>query len=166
MSANVFQRLYDSEINFEVSCFWDAHFDVRLGDAVNGFLAQDNVPTWDAVGEWLHCAALRFYPNSDYAKQALGAAWRPTDDQAPPFVLINMRVSPSSTYQPSSILPLGYCAPGRATWIQKRLGVMVTQSQYPDKRSRDRNCGSPFRTSRAAASSGRTWWPPSDHRPP
>jgi hypothetical protein len=41
----MFQQLYDSEINFEVSCFWDAGFDVRLGDAVNGLLAQDKVPT-------------------------------------------------------------------------------------------------------------------------
>jgi hypothetical protein len=38
MSVSIFQRLYDSEINFEVSCFWDAEFDVRLSDAVNGFL--------------------------------------------------------------------------------------------------------------------------------
>jgi hypothetical protein len=38
MSVSILQRLYDSEINFEVSCFWDAGFDVRLGDAVNGFL--------------------------------------------------------------------------------------------------------------------------------
>ena len=39
MSVSImFQRLYDSEINFEVSCFWDAGFDVRLSDAVNGFL--------------------------------------------------------------------------------------------------------------------------------
>jgi hypothetical protein len=29
MSVSIFQRLYDSEINFEVSCFWDAGFDVR-----------------------------------------------------------------------------------------------------------------------------------------
>src|SRR6266487_3666788 len=26
ISANMFQQLYDSEINFEVSCFWDAGF--------------------------------------------------------------------------------------------------------------------------------------------
>jgi len=45
MSASIFQQLYDSEINFEILCFWDAKFDVRVGDAVNNFLAQDNVPT-------------------------------------------------------------------------------------------------------------------------
>jgi hypothetical protein len=31
-NVSIFQRLYDSEINFEVSCFWDGEFDVRLGD--------------------------------------------------------------------------------------------------------------------------------------
>jgi hypothetical protein len=81
MSASIFQQLYDSEINFEASCFWDAGFDVRLADAVNGFLAQDQVPTWEAAEEWLHYAALKYYPNSAYAKHALGDAWRPTEDQ-------------------------------------------------------------------------------------
>src|SRR6266702_742658 len=44
--------------------FWDAGFDVGLGDAVNGFLVQDQVPTWAAVEEWLHHAPLKSYPNS------------------------------------------------------------------------------------------------------
>ena len=33
---SILQRLYDSEINFEVSGFYDAGFDVRLGDHLNG----------------------------------------------------------------------------------------------------------------------------------
>jgi hypothetical protein len=37
---SILQRLYDSEINFEVAGFYDAGFDVRLGDALNGFLAH------------------------------------------------------------------------------------------------------------------------------
>jgi hypothetical protein len=85
ISASMFQQLYDSEINFGVSCFWDAGFDVRLGDAVNGFLAQDKVPTWEAVEKWLHYAALKFYPNSGYAKHVLGDAWRATNDQVMPI---------------------------------------------------------------------------------
>ena len=43
---SVFQRLYDSEINFEVSGFYDAGFDVRLGDALNGILSEGRVETW------------------------------------------------------------------------------------------------------------------------
>jgi hypothetical protein len=76
MTTSTFQRLYDSEINFEVSCFYDADFDVRLGDALNGFLAQDKVPTWEAVEKWLHYAALKYYPNSAYARHALGSGRR------------------------------------------------------------------------------------------
>ena len=49
MTASLFQRLCDSEINFEVSCFWDDYFFVRLGDAVNGFHEQDRVRTWAEV---------------------------------------------------------------------------------------------------------------------
>jgi hypothetical protein len=69
MSASIFQRLYDSEINFEVSSFWDGGFDVRLGDAMNGFLEQAKAETWSQVEEWLRTAALRHYPNSAFAEQ-------------------------------------------------------------------------------------------------
>jgi hypothetical protein len=40
---SILQRLYDSEINFEVAGFCDAGFDVRLGDALNGFIAESKV---------------------------------------------------------------------------------------------------------------------------
>jgi hypothetical protein len=29
-APSIFQRLYDAEINFEISCFWDDGFLVRL----------------------------------------------------------------------------------------------------------------------------------------
>jgi hypothetical protein len=74
MTASVFQRLYDSEINFEVSSFWDGGFDVRLGDAMNGFLERGNAETWSRVEEWLRTAALRHYPDSAFAKQELRRA--------------------------------------------------------------------------------------------
>jgi hypothetical protein len=40
---SILQRLYDSEINFEVARFYDAGFDVRLGDHLNGFVVKDKV---------------------------------------------------------------------------------------------------------------------------
>jgi hypothetical protein len=67
---SIFQRLYDSEINFEVSVFYDAGFDVRLGDALNGFLAQRKVGTWAEAEAWLHEQALVHYPDSEFAKSA------------------------------------------------------------------------------------------------
>jgi hypothetical protein len=77
MTASLFQRLCDSEINFEVSCFWDDYFFVRLGDAVNGFDEQERVRTWAEVEGWLRVQALKHYPNSAFAKQELGAQWTP-----------------------------------------------------------------------------------------
>jgi hypothetical protein len=74
MSASIFQRFYDSEINFEVSSFWDAGFDVGLGDAMNGFLERNKVKSWSEVEEWLRAAALRHYPESAFAKQELRRA--------------------------------------------------------------------------------------------
>ena len=41
-AGSVFQRLYDSEINFSVSCFWDGGSIVRLGDDVNGFTDEEH----------------------------------------------------------------------------------------------------------------------------
>jgi hypothetical protein len=68
------QRLYDSEINFEVSGFYDAGFDVRLGDALNGFLAEGKVETWAEVEAWLRDQALAHFPDSKFAQDELRAA--------------------------------------------------------------------------------------------
>jgi hypothetical protein len=40
MPDSVIQRLYDSEINFRVSCFYDDGFHVELGDNLNGIRAE------------------------------------------------------------------------------------------------------------------------------
>ncbi len=67
---DVLQRLYDSEINFSISCFWDGGFDVKLGDQMNGFKAEDNVDTFADAVKWLEKKAKELYPNSDFAKIA------------------------------------------------------------------------------------------------
>ena len=38
------QKTYDSEINVEISWLWDGGIDIRIGDRLNGFLAETNVP--------------------------------------------------------------------------------------------------------------------------
>lgn len=63
----VFERLYNSEISFDVSCFWDGGFDVKLGHGMNGFKAQTNVRTWAEVEPWLEAQALVHFPNSVFA---------------------------------------------------------------------------------------------------
>jgi hypothetical protein len=57
MTTSILQRLYDSEINFEVSAFYDAGFDVTLGDGLNGFVEQGKVETWVQVEAWLRGAS-------------------------------------------------------------------------------------------------------------
>lgn len=61
------QRLYDSEINFSVSCFWDGGFEVKLGDEMNGFIAKAELYSWPDVLEWLDQTARKEYPESLYA---------------------------------------------------------------------------------------------------
>jgi len=61
------QRLYDSEINFSISCFWDGGFTVKLGDEMNGFDAETSVMTFGDAVAWLDRTARERYPESLYA---------------------------------------------------------------------------------------------------
>lgn len=61
------QRLYKSEINFQISCFWDGGFDVKLGDTMNGWKAEANIYTYDEALQWLDQQARQSYPDSQYA---------------------------------------------------------------------------------------------------
>ena len=63
----VLQRLYDSEINFEISAFYDAGFYVTLGDELNGYQAEGRCRTWADVEEWLAGMARIHYPTSVFA---------------------------------------------------------------------------------------------------
>ena len=66
----VMAALYDSEINCGVASFWDAGFDVWLGDDTNGKKAIRSFYPDDLgkAAKWLHEAALEHYPESEYAK--------------------------------------------------------------------------------------------------
>ena len=43
--GDVLQRLYDSEINIELSSFWDSGYTWRLGDPANGY----REPIWAGI---------------------------------------------------------------------------------------------------------------------
>ena len=62
------QRIYDSELNIEISWLWDGGIDLRLGDRMNGFLAEENVSSIADVIGWFQEAIAHFYPDSTYAK--------------------------------------------------------------------------------------------------
>lgn len=72
MKTDIFQELYDNEVNFSVSCFWDGGFDVKLGDERNGFKAEKNVDTWQQVNNWLRSEAIKVYPDSKFAQKYRG----------------------------------------------------------------------------------------------
>lgn len=74
MKIDIFQELYDSEINFSVSCFWDGGFTVKLGDTMNGWKAEADVKTWHEVNNWLRAEAIKAYPGSQFEKK-----WRGID---------------------------------------------------------------------------------------
>jgi hypothetical protein len=67
--AVILQDLYDSEINYTVSTFWDAGFRVMLGDDMNGFVAENRVQTFTEAVQWLALAAIEHYPQSDFSKK-------------------------------------------------------------------------------------------------
>ena len=62
------QSLYNSEINFSISTFWDGGFDWKLGDEMNGFKATGTSDTLSKAIQELDQAARIHYPDSDYAK--------------------------------------------------------------------------------------------------
>ena len=68
--TDTLQQLYDSEINFELSSFWDGGFIWRLGDSANGYPAVGRAGSVsDAVAQ-LQAAALIHFPQSEFAKIA------------------------------------------------------------------------------------------------
>jgi len=66
--AAAFQKIYDSEINVRIGWFWDCGVEIRLGDDMNGFLAEETVRSVADVIPWLQEAIAHFYPESSYAK--------------------------------------------------------------------------------------------------
>lgn len=65
---SVMQDLYDDEINFTVSTFWDGGFEVQIGDDMNGFKASATFWHWGQVEQWLIAEAIKHWPKSDFAK--------------------------------------------------------------------------------------------------
>jgi hypothetical protein len=64
---DVLARLYESEINFSLSAFWDCGVTVKVGDRVNGFSAETDVRPPREAAEFLDRAAREQYPESLYA---------------------------------------------------------------------------------------------------
>jgi hypothetical protein len=59
----IFQAIYDSGINFSIECFRDDGFRIKLDDKI-GY-----VDAWEEVEEWLHENVIKYYSDSNYAKE-------------------------------------------------------------------------------------------------
>jgi hypothetical protein len=75
--VHVLQKLYDSEINFTISGFWDCGFRWKLGDDMNGFLAEGWTNTFDQAVIEIARSAMKRFPNSAFARSHLQSANTP-----------------------------------------------------------------------------------------
>lgn len=65
---NTIDELYDSEINFSISVFWDMGFKVEIGDQVNGILDIQHFETIREAIAWLAVSAVKYFPQSEFAE--------------------------------------------------------------------------------------------------
>lgn len=65
---NTMQALYDSEINCDLSTFWDEGFTWRVGDAHNGWKERGSATSLEAAEKELSESACHHYPESVFAK--------------------------------------------------------------------------------------------------
>ena len=47
--ATELQKIYDSEIDLEISWLWDGGIEVRLGDRMNGYFAETTVASTSEI---------------------------------------------------------------------------------------------------------------------
>jgi hypothetical protein len=62
----VMRKLYESEINCAISSFWDSGWDVKLGEEMNGYVAESDFHTLDEAAEFLDEETRRHFPTSLY----------------------------------------------------------------------------------------------------
>jgi hypothetical protein len=58
----ILRNVYASEINASISWLWDGGIDVKLGDPLNGYKAEDQVSTFSEAAVWLRDQACTYYP--------------------------------------------------------------------------------------------------------
>jgi DNA-directed RNA polymerase subunit RPC12/RpoP len=61
------QKIYDSEINIEIGWLWDGGIEVRLGDKMSGYVAEENLTSTAEILPWFQEAIAHFFPASTYA---------------------------------------------------------------------------------------------------
>lgn len=60
-------QLYNNEINWRISCFYDAGYKAELGDDINGFkIGKQCFDGLDEAIDWLIEQAVEYYPDFHY----------------------------------------------------------------------------------------------------
>jgi len=67
--ASFIEDLHDSEINAEISWFYDGVWGAKLGDPSNGYDAEATFPSLSQAVEWLRAKAIEIYPDGEFAKE-------------------------------------------------------------------------------------------------
>ena len=68
--GEILQHIYDSEINIEISWFWDGGINWKIGDESNGFKASNfrDIYDIDTATKDLCDKIIKIYPNSEFTK--------------------------------------------------------------------------------------------------
>lgn len=64
---SLLQQLYDSEINFSITTFWDGGVTAKLGDEINGYVAEEIFEKVIDAEMWLLGQARIHFPESKFA---------------------------------------------------------------------------------------------------
>lgn len=68
METEIIEKLYHSEINYEICTFFDEGYVINLGDKFNGFKASYSADNFKEAINGLAVLAAREYPRSEFAK--------------------------------------------------------------------------------------------------
>src|SRR5437763_13910288 len=94
--ASFIADVHASEINGEISWFYDNVWGAKLGDKLNGYVAEaPELPSLGHAARWLRDRALEFYPDSEFAKEYLRthADYKPLTKALEPASAIGAAVS-------------------------------------------------------------------------
>ena len=94
--ASFITDLHASEINGEISWFYDNVWGAKIGDKLNGYLAEAaELPSLGQAARWRCDRALEFYPESEFAKDYLRShpGYKPMTQAAEPSSAIGAAIA-------------------------------------------------------------------------
>jgi hypothetical protein len=109
--ASFIGDLHDSEINGEISWFYDGVWGAKIGDRLNGYTAEGTFNSFPQAMRWLRDKALELYPDSEFAKDYRRAhpdyEPRPAEPSDAPWpgIVVEQEVPPSPGSGPPAPRP-------------------------------------------------------------